>query len=295
MTTRTQGLLLGSLVLLVAVLVVGSAISLLFCRPAEMMDLGFAGRGGGRIGLVVMEGPIADSRELLEEIDALRRDGSIKAVVLRVNSPGGEVGPSQELHDAVARLSAEKPAVVSVGSVAASGAYYAAMAADSIVSSPGSVIGSIGVILSYPTAVELLEKIGVEWRVYKSGRLKDMGSFARNPTEEEEAVMDGVIADVYDQFVSAVVQDRGLDRDLVLDLADGRIFTGRQALEAGLVDRLGDYQAAVTMAAGMAGIAAETPVIRKTRPRIPWLDLLDDVLGDQARAAWGPRLEYRLR
>jgi len=295
MTTRTQGLLLGSLVLLAAILVVGSALTFLFGRRADGVDLGFAGGGGGRIGLVVVEGPISDSRELLEEVDALRRDGSIKAVVLRVNSPGGEVGPSQELHDAVARLSADKPVVVSVGAVAASGAYYAAMAADSIVSSPGSVIGSIGVILSYPTAVGLMEKVGVEWRVYKSGRLKDMGSFARNPTEEEEAVMDGVIADVFDQFVSAVVTDRGLDRDVVLDLADGRIFTGRQALEAGLVDRLGDYQAAVTLAAGMAGIAPETPVVRKTRPRFPLLDFLDNFLGEQARTTWGPHLEYRLR
>jgi protease-4 len=295
MTTRTQGLLLGSLVLLAVFLVVGSALTFLFGRHRDGVDLGFAGGGGGRIGLVVVDGPISDSRELLEEVDALRRDGSVKAVVLRVNSPGGEVGPSQELHDAVARLSAEKPVVVSVGAVAASGAYYAAMAADSIVSSPGSVIGSIGVILSYPTAVELMEKVGVEWRVYKSGRLKDMGSFARNPTEEEEAVMDGVIADVFDQFVSAVVTDRGLDRDTVLGLADGRIFTGRQALEAGLVDRLGDYQAAVTMAAGMAGIAPETPVVRKTRPRFPLLDFLDNFLGEQARSTWGPRLEYRLR
>ena len=294
MATRTQGLLLASFLLVLGIFLVLMGLSWTLRGSSEFLGLGLA-EGGSRIGLVLLEGPIEEARPILEEIDELRRDNSVKAVVLRVNSPGGDVGPSQELHDAVARLAAEKPVVASVGGVAASGAYYAAMAADSIVSPPGSVIGRIGVVLSYPTAVELLDKLGVEWRTYKSGRLKDMGSFSRAPTEEEEAVMDAVIADVFDQFVTAVAEDRGLDRDFVLALADGRIFTGRQALEAGLVDRLGDYQEAVVMAAAMGGVEPAAPLVRKARPRIPWLDLLDDILQGGASASWGPRLEYRLR
>ena len=293
LATRTQGLVLGC-----AILLTGSLV-MIFLASWMMGGLGqgseFGLRGSSRIGLVVIEGPIGDVRDLLDELEDVRRDDTIKSVVLRVDSPGGDVGASQELHDAVARLAAEKPVVASVGSVMASGAYYAAMAADSIVCMPGAVVGSIGVILTYPTAATLLDKIGVEWRVYKSGPLKDMGSFSRNPTEDEEAVFDSIISDVYDQFVSAVVTDRGLSRDEVLPLADGRIFTGRQAMDAGLIDRLGDYQDAVAIAATMGGVAPETPVVHRARPRIPLLDLIDHLLHEQARATWGPHLEYRLR
>ena len=293
MATRTQGLIFGCLIAVAGVLVVLSVFSWFLGGFGGNSDLGLG--GGSHIGLVVIDGPISEVRPELEELEDLRHDAGIKAVILRVDSPGGEVGASQELHDAIARLADAKPVVVSVGSVAASGAYYAAMAADSIVCTPGAVVGSIGVILSYPTAATLLDKLGVEWRTYKSGPLKDMGSFSRNPTEEEEAVFDGIISDVYDQFVTAVADDRGLTREDVLSLADGRIFTGRQALEAGLVDRLGDYQDAIVMAASMGGVAPEAPVVRRARARIPILDLIDRFLHEEARTTWGPHLEYRLR
>ena len=293
MATRAQGLVLGCTILFAGAVIMLGLVSWIMGGFWNGTDFGL--HTANRIGLVVIEGPIGDVRPELEELDELRSDATIKAVVLRVDSPGGDVGGSQELHDAVARLAAEKPVVVSVGSVAASGAYYAAMAADSIVCTPGAVVGSIGVILTYPTAETLLEKVGVEWRVYKSGPLKDMGSFSRNPTEEEDAVFLGIIADVYDQFVSAVVTDRGLSRDEVLPLADGRIFTGRQAVDLGLVDRLGNYQDAVAMAAAMGGMEPEAPVVRRARPRIPLLDFIDRFLQEQARVSWGPRLEYRLR
>ena len=293
LASRTQGLILGCAIFLTGGLVMIFLASWFVGGFGQGSEFGL--RAGSRIGLIVIEGPIGDVRDQLDELEDLRRDDSIKSVVLRVDSPGGDVGASQELHDAVARLADDKPVVVSVGSVAASGAYYAAMAADSIVCTPGAVVGSIGVILTYPTAATLLDKLGVEWRVYKSGPLKDMGSFSRNPTEDEEAVFDSIISDVYDQFVSAVVADRGLSRDDVLPLADGRIFTGRQAMDAGLVDRLGDYQDAVAMAAAMGGVAPETPVVHRARPRIPFLDFIDRFLHEEARATWGPHLEYRLR
>jgi protease-4 len=247
------------------------------------------------VGLVVLEGPITSSRALVEEIEANRTDPSIHAVVFRVDSPGGEVAPAQEIYQALARLSEEKPLVASVGGLAASGGFYAAVAADSIFAASGSLIGSIGAVILVPTARELMEKVGVEWHVYKSGRLKDMGSFAREPTEEEEAVFDGIIADVFDQFVAAVAEERGMDRETVLSLADGRVFSGRQALDLGLIDRIGDLRAAVNSAAALGGLAPDPPVVRKRRPRIPVLEILDELFRDQARASWGPRVEYRLR
>lgn len=292
MATKSQGLLLGCSLALLAGLFLILAVSLVFRPGWPGGDLALS---GDRVGLVVLEGPITDARPLLEEIDENRRDASIRAVVLRIDSPGGEVAPSQELYAAITRLAGEKPVVASVGSVAASGAFYAAIGADSILASPGSMVGSIGVILSYPTARVLMEKLGVEWRVYKSGRLKDMGSFAREPTEEEEEVFFALVEDVFNQFVDAVAEERGLDREAVLTLADGRVFTGRQAAEVGLIDGIGDLHAAVEMAAALGGLAPEPAVTRKSRPRIPVFDLLERFMRESARAGRGPVLEYRLR
>lgn len=291
MSGKKQGLLLGCFLFL------GAGFALVVVT-AMLLNLPLLGGGwslGGQVGLVELEGPINASQELVRELEANRRDDSIHAVVLRVNSPGGAVAPSQEIYQAVRRLNADKPVVVSCGSVAASGAYYAAVAADSILADPGSLIGSIGVVFSYPTAPELMDKLGVELQVYKSGRLKDIGSFAREPTEEEEDLFDGIIADVYDQFITAVAEGRAMDRDEVLALADGRIFSGRQAMEAGLIDGLGDLHAAVNLAADLAGLDREPKVVRKARPRIPLLDILDQLVGDGAQISYGPRLEYRLR
>lgn len=293
MATRTQGLLLGCLVLFMigGFFLVASSILLSSSWPGG--DLG--GLGGGRVGLVIIEGPIEASRDLVQEIDDNRTDPSIKAVVLRVDSPGGEVAPSQELHSAVNRLAEAKPVVASLGSVAASGGYYVAVAADSIIADPGTLTGSIGVIFAYPTAKALMDKVGVTLQVYKSGELKDMGSYAREPTEEEGEVFDALIADVYDQFVSAVADGRKMEKDRVIALADGRVYTGRQAVDIGLVDRLGDLHEAINVAAELGGLQEDPSVVRKAKPRIPLIDLLDTLLGSGARATWGPRLEYRLR
>ena len=293
MAGRKQGFLLGCLLL---VLIGGGfflVFSSLWFHAWTPASLSLA--SGGGVGLVTIEGPITGSTEITAELDAVRRDPAVRAVVLRVDSPGGEVGPSQEIHDAVARLSRVKPVVASFGGVAASGGYYVALEADSIVAEPGTLTGSIGVIFSYPTLVGLFRKTGVKMQVYKSGPFKDMGSYAREPTEEEEQVFDDLVGDVYDQFVTAVSRGRHLDRDAVLRLADGRAFTGRQAREVGLVDRLGDLHLAVAMAARMGGLPPEPRIIRKGRPRLPVLDLVRRLVRDGAHAGWGPRLEYRLR
>ncbi len=179
----------------------------------------------------------------------------------------------------MSRLAGSKPVVASLGSVAASGGYYVAVAADSVIADPGTLTGSIGVIFAYPTAKALMDKLGVTLQVYKSGELKDMGSYAREPTEEEGEVFDALIADVYDQFVSAVADGRRMERDRVIALADGRVYTGRQAVEIGLVDRLGDLHEAINVAAELGGLSEDPSVVRKAKPRFPLLDLLDTVLG----------------
>lgn len=291
-TQRTTGLLLGcSIFLLAGFLVVFGSAWLIGGSLSGAPAL----TSGSGVGLVRVEGPITESRYIVAELDEHRRDPAIKSVVLRLDSPGGEVAPSQEIYDAVRRLAEQKPVVASFGSVAASGAYYIAVAADSIVTDPGSLTGSIGVIFSYPTFEGLMEKVGVEMQVFKSGELKDMGSFARTPTEAESEVLNGMVQDVYDQFISAVVAGRPLDRDEVLALADGRVFSGRQAVEARLADRLGDLRSAADLAAAMAGLAPDPELHRKERYRWPILGWLDPLLEDTARADWGPRLEYRLR
>jgi protease-4 len=293
MATRNQGLLLGCLLFLAAAA---------FLTIMTVSTLGRLWSGDSltssredKVGLVVLEGPIGESRFLVEEIEANRRDDTVKSVVFRINSPGGEVAPSQEIFEAILRLGESKPVVASLGSVAASGALYAAVAADSIIANPGSIVGSIGVIMMYPTAPELLEKLGVEMQVYKSGRLKDMGNFARLPTEEEEEVFDSIIADVFDQFVTAVASRRHLDREYAVSLADGRVYSGRQARDIGLVDQLGDMQAAIELAGRLGGLDPDPPVVRKNRPRFPLLEIWDQLIRDNARAVWGPHLEYRLR
>ena len=292
MATKTQGFVLGCAILLAA-----SALVL----AAAALVVRSAGGGGDflgtkeKIGLVLLQGPLVDPRRVVDEIEAHGADEDVRAVVLRVDSPGGDVAASQEIYAAVGRLASRKPLVASIGSMAASGAYYALVPADSIVADPGSVVGSIGVVFTWPEATELMSKAGVRLNVYKSGSMKDLGSFARSPTEEEDAVIDGLIADVFDQFLDAVEAHRPLDRDRLLELADGRVFTGRQAREVGLVDHLGDLHDALDIAAALAGLPPDAPVVRKERRRLPLLDLLDDLLRDNAEVLLAPRLEYRLR
>ena len=253
----------------------------------------------GRVGLVEIIGDIEDPEPVVDQITRMDRDTSIRAVVIRLDSPGGGVAASQEIYEAVRKLSDGddgKPVVASMGGVAASGAYYVACAADSIVSNPGSLTGSIGVIMSFPNTEDLFRKVGVRFEVVKTGKFKDVGSMWRPMTDDEKKLLQDVLNNVYDQFVDAIVEGRSLAREDVLPYADGRIFTGDQAEELGFVDRLGDLDDAIQMAGQMANITGEPAVIRKERRRPTWLEFLDtkvnQVTGLSAR---GPRLEYRLR
>jgi len=250
-----------------------------------------------RVGLVEIVGDIESSENIVDQLEHMRRDPSVHAVVLRLDSPGGGVAASQEIYDAVQRLRKDdKPVVASMGGVAASGAYYIACGADSIVANPGTLTGSIGVIMSFPNTEELFRKVGVRFEVVKTGKFKDIGSLSRPMTPEERQLLQGVLSNVYEQFVSAISEGRDLERNEILPYADGRIFSGSQALDYGFVDRLGDLDDAIRLAGGLAGIAGRPVVVRKERRRMSIVDLFQDKLRFvPGLGQTGPRLEYRLR
>ncbi|HEY8415679.1 MAG TPA: signal peptide peptidase SppA [Thermaerobacter sp.] len=245
-------------------LVLLSAVALLW--PGQ--PGGRAGRpgAGNLIAVVSIEGPIAGSAgaeglfgavagadEIVEQLKTAREDPTIRAVVIRMNTPGGSAAASQEIGEAVRRVrEAGKPVVVSIGDLAASGGYWIAATADRIVANPASLTGSIGVIMEVTHFEDLYEKLGIEVETIKSGPYKDIGSTTRPPTEEERRLLQGLVDDIYQQFVDVVARGRRLPRQQVLALADGRVLTGRQAKEAGLVDELGTFEDAVRVAASLA-------------------------------------------
>jgi len=222
---------------------------------------------GAKVAIVDVTGVITGSSEVVRQLKKYAEDGSVKSVVLRIETPGGAVSPSQEIYDAVLKAKEKKSVVASMGTVAASGGYYIACAADSIVANPGTLTGSIGVIFEFPVFGELFKKIGIKTEVVKSGELKDVGSPTRPMTEKERQMLQAVINDVYDQFVEAVVKNRGMERSKVLALADGSVFTGRQAKANGLVDRLGNFEDAIHLAGKMGGIDGEPRTVKEKKYR----------------------------
>jgi len=288
--------LVGCIVLLVGTLATISLALLIvnLTFDKEGFSLGPLSR---RVGLVEIIGDIDESESVVDQLDHMRRDSSVRAVVLRLDSPGGGVAASQEIYEAVRKVRDEgKPVIASMGGVAASGAYYVACAADSIVCNPGTLTGSIGVIMSFPNTEELFRKVGLKFEVVKTGKFKDMGSMSRPMTPEERALLQGVLSNVYEQFVDAIAEGRSLDKSDILPYADGRIFSGNQAQDYGFVDRMGDLNDAIQLAASMAGIEGRPIVVRKERRRVSVLDLFEDKLHlIPALGQSGPRLEYRLR
>lgn len=232
-----------------------------------------------RIALIRVEGVIMDSQVTVGELRRFSENPSVKAIVLRIDSPGGGVVPSQEIHDAVKRVRTKnnKTVIASMGSVAASGGYYIAAATDRIVANPGTLTGSIGVIMETANVEGLLQKIGVEGVVIKSGKFKDVGSPLRKMSEEERGLLQAVMDDVHKQFIEAVAEGRAIELTDAQALADGRIFTGRQAKEAKLVDDLGDLEDAIQLAADAVGIEGEPKVVEPRR-RFSIRELLESKL-----------------
>lgn len=234
---------------------------------------------GQKVAVVELEGIIVQADSVVRELNEHRDNPSVRAVVVRVNSPGGVVAPTQEIYAAIQRVrKSGKPVVASLGSVAASGGYYVASAADRIYANPGTLTGSIGVIMQMANLEGLLKKVGVDYVVVKSGHYKDIGNFARAMTPEERRMLQTLLDDVYNQFVDAVAQGRKLDRATVEGFADGRIVSGQQAKQLKMVDALGGMDDAVEAAATLAGLPPKPRLILPRR-RFSIFDVLKDRLG----------------
>jgi protease-4 len=259
----------------------------LFVISAGGMARGEGGPGlfASRVAIVELEGIIVDVDDLVRELKSHRDNPTVKAVVLRINSPGGVVAPTQELHDAVLRLrQADKPVVASLGAVAASGGYYVAVACNEIYANPGTLTGSIGVIMQLANFEQLMKKIGVDYVVVKAGQFKDLGNVSRPMTPDERRVMQALLDDVHAQFIGAVAAGRKLPREEVLRFADGRIFSGGQAKELKMVDALGGLEEAVLAAAKLARLPTPPAVIYPRR-RFSIMDLLRSQFGGTAAGA----------
>jgi len=279
--------------------VVFSAVTVMFVAGLTQSDGTPFGTFGQRIAIVELEGTITSSEEVVRQLRRFTEDESVTAIVLRVDSPGGGVAASQEIYNEVHRVRDEgKTVVVSMGSIAASGGLYVASAADWIVANPGTLTGSIGVILQFPTAERLFDKIGLRYETVKSGELKDIGNISRDMTDKEADALQNVIDDTYDQFLSAVAEGRGLEKDTLRLVADGRIFTGRQALGYKIVDELGDLQDAINAAADMTGLEIPPNTVRwEPRRRASILDFLGrsalEWLLSASETESSPLLQYR--
>lgn len=251
------------IVVLVLVLLIGGAFLFGMVVYLSMSGEGISSKWsvGEGIGVVTVEGPIVSADENVEEIEDFRKDDDIKAVVLRIESPGGSVAASQEILEAVSKLNEKKPVVASMGSVAASGGYYVACGSGKILANPGTITGSIGVKMEHIMVGDLLKLARVRHETLKSGRFKDMASVDRPMTKEERDIFQDMLKDIHLQFKEAVAKARGLDMQRVEEISDGRVYTGRQALALGLVDELGGFTEAVKQAAKMGNITGEPKLV----------------------------------
>ena len=242
---------------------------------------------GQRVGIIEINGVILDAKKTIEDLKRFREDDTIRAIVVRVDSPGGGVAPSQEIYREVRKTRGKKKIVASLGSVAASGGYYVAAATDGIMADPGTLTGSIGVIMGFANYQEILQKIGLKPIVVKSGEYKDMGSPVRPMTPEEQRILEQLTRKIHQQFITDVAEGRGLPREKVEALADGRIFTGQDFKDLGLVDRLGNVEDAVEWAGRMGGITGR---VQGVYAREREFSLLEFLLSTSAVRQWAARL-----
>jgi protease IV len=251
-----------------------------------------------KVAVLPITGLIADSREIIDQLRTFAKDDLVKAIVLRINSGGGGVGPSQEIYAEVRKLQGKKIVLTSMGALAASGGYYIACASEKIYANPGTITGSIGVIMPLVNVRELAEKIGIRGMEVKSAPFKNIGSPLHDMSPEERTLLQGVIDNVHAQFVNAVIKGRNLPLEEVAAIADGRIFSGEQALALGLIDALGTQEDAVAEAGKLAGIVGEPRIVMPPRKRISILDLIRSELVsiiDQKLAESRFRIDYRIR
>ena len=254
---------------------------------------------GSKVGVVEIDIPITGSKKVVKDLNYFLEKSNIIAIVVRLETPGGGVAASQEIYEKVRKISEEskKPIIASMGGVAASGGYYIALGADTILANPGTATGSIGVIMTYPIIGELMEKLGVQYETIKSGIFKDSGSLFRDLTDNERKYFQDLIDDLHSQFVNVVANERNMSYENSAKLATGQVYSGKQALAAGLIDVLGTFEDAIHLAARKAGYLEKPEIVYPPEEKKGLLDvLLGDILQGSSigNLLMYPKPEYRL-
>ena len=240
---------------------------------------------GKKVGIVKINGPILTSDAVVSQLEKLKNRKDISAIVVRIDSPGGLVAPTQEIYEKVKSLRGVKPIISSMGSVAASGGYYIALGADTLLANPGTIVGSIGVIMNYPIATELLGKVGIKFETVKSGGLKDVGSYSREVTEADRRHLNDMVTNIHNQFIDAVNDNRSIEKSELIKLADGRVFTGLQSKDLGLVDLLGTFEDAVSLAGFLGKIKGVPKTIQIDKKNSSLIDMFTSNI-EQATSSW---------
>jgi protease-4 len=260
----------------------------------------YSSGSGDKIGLIEINDIIMNSEGVVQQIKKFREDKSIKAILLRINSPGGGVAASQEIYEEVKYTRDHgKLVVVSMGSIAASGGYYIACGSNLIVANPGTLTGSIGVIAQFISIKDLADKLGIEETTIKSGELKDSGDPFKKMNEKDKEYFQEVVDNTFGQFLEVVARERKMNKDSLLQYANGRVFTGLQAKEIGLIDTLGTFEDAIRITASLAGIEGEPRIIKERRRYSIFERLIgtsvDDITGLKQRLFSEPILQYRFK
>ena len=250
---------------------------------------------GKKVGVIKISGPIIASEQINSKLEKFKNRNDISAIVIRIDSPGGLVSPTQEIFEQVKSVRDVKPIVSSMATVAASGGYYIALGSDSLIANPGTIVGSIGVIMNYPIATELLDKVGIKFETVKSGGLKDVGSYSREVTEADRRHLNEMVTNMHNQFIAVVEENRDMDRSEIIKLADGRVFTGLQSKDLGLVDMLGTFDDAINIAGILGNIKGKPKTVELNKKNNSLLDLFTSNL-EQATNSWFDELPaYRWR
>ena len=258
-----------------------SGFVLLLSFGSKMVSSGFTRNNAsshGNVGIVEINGIILSSKKIIQNIKTFRDDDSIKAIILRIDSPGGGIGPSQEIYREVMKTKRDKKIITSMGSVAASGGYYIASATHKIIANAGTLTGSIGVIMEYANIEEIAKKIGISPVVIKSGKFKDIGSPLRELNDSERKILQDLVNELHLQFVNDAAKARGIDVETMLTLADVRVYTGQKALDLNLIDRLGNLDDAVQWVGELAGIKEKLKPVYPKEDKITFIKRLADTL-----------------
>ena len=266
--------------------------------PLDKGEEDISGATGPRVAVVEVKDIISSSDDIIRQLKKYQKNKNVRAIVVRVESPGGGIAPSQEIYEEIKKIKdSGKPVIVSMGSLAASGGYYISLGASKIFANPGTLTGSIGVILEYPNFNQLMDKVGINMTTIKSGKMKDAGSPFRKANEEDQRYFQQLIDNGYEQFIEAVMLERKISRSEIIKLADGRVFTGKQAYENNLVDTLGTFEDAILYAAKLGNIEGE-PKILKEKKKQTFLDLMvskifGKPIGETAGILGSPNLQYK--